>query len=276
MRKSAAILLILIIVFSCKKDEIASTAPQLKNCRVEYLYFLDDIILKSGQSLCLLPEDTLFTGCSYSYANHLLTRVTGGFVAVPSGSNFSNLCFTKDAYDSISSVDNRIYVYTKFKIGGSIHEDINNPTVYYLDSQQRLIKINKRDAWHPNGYDLNYTYSDNMVFEIGNNGLTRRKFYFENNNLVKVDYEMTDQLGAVFWKKEILFQEFDNMPNPFKNMFFVKGAFFRAFSENNYKSHTTNEYSRSSDGTLVPTWYSWFTMPILYNAEGFPMFGDYE
>lgn len=276
MKKAIIPFIVIITVLSCKKDENLTITPKLKNCRVEYLYFADDIMMRNNQSRDINPFDSIFTGCSYFYKDDKTIRVHGGFVTIPNGSDFTHQSFTKDAYDSICQIKNTVYVFPKYIVEGHTYENKSNSTIFYFDSQQRLIKINMQDVLSQTFIDLTYTYSANLITETDNNGLTRRKFYFENNNLVKVVYEKNDAQGAVFWKLEILFQEFDNKPNPLKNLFFVRGAFFRAFSENNYKSFTRNEYSRASDGTLVSTGSYWFTMPILYNADSYPMFGDYE
>jgi len=276
MKKSAVLLFVIFTAISCTKDEIPSVTPRLKNCGIEYLLFQDEITISGNQSINFLPNDSSVVACSYTYAGGQLTKSTGGFVPVPLGSNFSNLLFTPDAYDSIHFENNAIHTYAKINLGGTIHTDISSPTIFSLDSQNKLIKISKKDTFHPNGFDLNYTYSENQVTETDNNGLTRRKFYFENNNLIKVVTEVYDLQGELFSKKEILFQEFDNKPNPFKHMYFVKGAFFRAFSENNYHKFTVNEYSHLFDGTFGIISTYWFTMPFDYNADGYPMFGDYE
>jgi len=276
MRRVSLLLFALFAIFSCKKEEISSITPKLKNCRVEYLFFQDDIMMTGGQSYSFPPDDSQNTKCSYLYGDNKMIKITGGFLTVPSGTNFSNRIFSKDVYDSISTIGRTIYVYTKYEINGSVSEDNFNPIIFNLDSHEKLIKITKKDDFHSSEFDLNYTFSENQINETYSDGKVRRKFYFEKNNLIKVVSEVYDFQGLIFGKKEILFQQFDDKPNPFKNMYFVKGAFFRAFSDNNYKSYTTNKYMRSSDGTLVLTSNYWFSMPILYNTDGYPMFGDYE
>jgi hypothetical protein len=276
MKQTIIPYIIILTLFSCKKDEVPVTTPKLKNCRVEYLYFRDDIMMRYDQAMIILPMDSSFTGCTYTYSGNKLVRVEGGFVTVPNGANFSNQAFSKDAYDSISYSNNTVYVNKKTRFEGATWNDNYNSGIFYLASDHKLVKTITKDTFHPNGTDLNYTYSENLVTETNSAGITRRKFYFENNNLVKVLYEKKDNQGVVFWKLEILFHEFDNKHNPFKNMYYVRGAFYRAFSENNYKSFTINEYYRLEDGTMGLLNYSWFTMPILYNVENYPLFGDYE
>jgi hypothetical protein len=249
--------------------------PKLKNCKIEHLFFQDEINIANFQSIAFPPDDSLGTFCSYTYASEKMTRITGGFILVPSGTNFTRL-FSKYAYDSIHFSDNTIYSYSKYNVDGTTHQDILTPTIFYLDSQNKLIKFNKKDGFHPEGFDLYYTYSGNQVTETDSDGLTLREFYFENKNLVKVTTERYNTEGVLSWKREILFQEFDDKPNPFKNIYHVKGAFFRAFSENNYKSYTINKYSQFEDGSFGIIYTYCFSMPITYNADGYPMFGDYE
>ena len=223
----------------------------------------------------IFPIDSQKTKCYYLYTDNKMIKSAGYFLSVPNGTGASNLLFSNDFYDSIRTVDRTIYVYTKFKLNGSLIEANINPTIFYLDSHEKLVKITKIGALG-SPIDLNYTYTDNQIDETFSSGKVRRKFYFEKNNLIKVVTEIYDLKGLIYSKKEILFQEFDDKPNPFKNRYFVKGAFFRAFSVNNYKSYTINVYYRSSDGTLTLTSRYWFSMPILYNSDGYPMFGDYE
>lgn len=274
MRRVALLLFALLILFSCKKEEISLITHKLKNCRIEYLFFEDDLMMTGDNSFSFLP-DSQNIRCNYLYADNKMIKSIGGFLSIPTGTVVSNQLFSYDFYDSISTIDRTIYVYTKFKLNGSLLEAVFNPTIFYLDSHEKLVKITKIGALG-SPIDLNYTYTENQIDETFSSGKARRKFYFEKNNLVKVVTEIYDLKGLLNSKKEILFQEFDDKPNPFRNMYFVKGAFFRAFSDNNYKSYTTNLYYRSSDGTLTLTNRSWSSMPILYNTDGYPLFGDYE
>jgi hypothetical protein len=272
MRKVTLLIFTLLAVFSCKKEEISSITPKLKNCRVEYLFFNDDITMSGSQSIAIPPDNSQSPVCSYLYNDDKMIKLTGGFISVP----LSGQIFSKDVYDSIYTTGRAIYVYTKYAVNDSLWEDRFNPIVYNLDSHKKLVKITKKDGSHSGEFDLNYTYSENQITETFSDGRVRRKFYFEKNNLIKVVSEVLDFQGLVFSKKEILFEEFDDKPNPFKNMYFVKGAFFRAFSDNNYKSFTIKEYIRSSDGTFDLKSSYWYQMPFLYNTDGYPVFGDYD
>ena len=184
--------------------------------------------------------------------------------------------FSSYGYDSVTFVNNAYFVYAKFTDNdGHYHDYAINPTIYYLDSQDKLTKINKRDGFYPDGYDLTYSYTDTVITESAH-GSASRNFYMENKNLVKVLLWRYSPPGVISWKKEILFQDYDNKPNPFKNKYYVAGAFFRSFSENNYTTLMVNEYGLLADSTfgIIKTFRS--TIPFAYTDDGYPKFGDYE
>jgi hypothetical protein len=248
----------------------------LKHCRIEYLFFRDDIQYSDIQALNFPPGNPV-PACSYSYDPVNLSIVSGGFIQVPAGTNLANYIFSDDAYDSLSMSGHTVYLISKVDTGnGIIFEYTPNASPFILNSDNKLIKIHKNDGFDSNGYDLNYVYSENLITETLNNGQISRKFYFENNNLASVITERFNPPGVLSWKKEILFQDFDHNPNPFKDLYFVKGAFFRAFSVNNYQGYTINVYGRLSDSTYGIYQTQRYSMPISYNTDGYPMFGDYE
>ncbi len=276
MRKISILLIILLTTFGCKKDESSSSYRKLKNCNIDYLFFRDDIQFSDLQTPNFPSGDSMLV-CSYTYDPDHLAKITGGFFPIPQGTNLSTFMFSYYAYDSLADNDNTFSLFSKFIDGdGSTHEYSTNPIVYFLDSQNKLLKINIRNVFYPNGFELNYKYSENLITEAIYDSLIKRKFYIENKNLVKVIAERYNPSGILSWKKEIIFQDFDNNPNPFKNMYFVKGAFFRAFSEHNYQSYTVNEYGQLTDSTFGIYKTYKVSMPLFYNADGYPKFGEYE
>lgn len=114
-----------------------------------------------------------------------------------------------------------------------------------------------------------YQYEDNKVLEYKESNLFRT-FYFENRNLVKVEeliyfnpdsiFEDSDML---YGKYEIIFSEFDNLPNLLEGKFYIDGAFFKAFSKNNYhkvesKYFTYNQENSSFEhNSNIVNWRSY-------------------
>lgn len=88
--------------------------------------------------------------------------------------------------------------------------------------------------------------------------------------------EFGDTTSSYYYKKEIIFQDFDNKPNPLKGLYYLTGAFYRAFSANNYSACTINQYMRMTDGKIEKIGSYSFSIPILYTTDGYPKFGDYE
>jgi hypothetical protein len=272
MRKTIIPFIFILTIFSCKKENITAPVHNLKNCAVEYLNFKDDNKYFNNSSMVFSPNDVLKTIVSFKYKDNRVIQATGGFINAPSGTNFSNLAFSTDVYDSIVYADNSIFVYTKPDVIYSFFSDNpKNPTVYTKDAKGKLIKIVKRD-----GTEINYTYQDNQIVEKNSNGKTLRNFYFENNNLIRITSEFGDTSNQYYSKKEFLFQEYDTKSNPLKDMYHLTGAFYRSFSENNYSKFTVNEYRHLENGKIGIISTGWFSMPIEYNTDGYPKFGDYE
>lgn len=272
MRKFPVILITFLYLFGCKKDDQSTPAPKLQNCAIEYLNFSDDYRF-AGNTLTFPPNDPLITMCSYEYQNDNIIKVTGGFLPLPAGSNFSNLLFSRDVFDSIVYNGNEISVfkkYTNFPWANS-----ENPSIYTLDSQNKIQKLTVNNGFNTS-FEVNYSYSINEITEKNKNGVILRKLYMEGNNLVKIVKESTDFQGILLRREEILFQEYDTNPNPLKNKYHISGAFYRAFSENNYKKTTKLVYTILIDGTFGLLSTSWFSMPIIYDDRGYPLLGSYE
>lgn len=122
---------------------------------------------------------------------------------------------------------------------------------------------------------LKYNYSPNQITESDESGRILRRFYFDNNNLVKVVAEIYDIQGELNSKTEILFKDFDDRINPFMNKYYIKGAFFRAFSMNNYKTLIRSKFKKlTGDEFELINSYS-TTVAIDYDHLGYPIFGDY-
>jgi len=278
MKKGILFITLALAVWACKKSD-TTTAPssQLKNCRIEYLYFRDGITILPFQSLIFDPVGADNQVCSYTYEDGMLTRVRGGFVPRPAGTNLSNYIFSSTGYDSVFSGGDSVTVDLKWRDSqGGVHPGINTRFVYYMNSDHRLVRIGSRGSPPFHYFDLYYTYSGDSVTETLGTGEIRRKFYFENDNLVRIVQDRYQSNGKIFSRDEILLQGYDNHPNPFRYRYYVKGAFFRAFSANNYSSYTANYYEILHDSTLGITGMTHCTFPFTYNEQGWPLFGDYE
>ena len=274
--KNIVIIIILISMFwSCKQDEVISPVYRLKNCAIEYLNFSDDNKYLNNTSLNFPANEVLKTVVTFKYENNNVIQSIGGFINVPGGTNLTNLLFSTNVYDSIVYSGYEVMVYTKpnvfYSPSLSPTENRLSPTIYTLDQNGRLIRFLRRDSQM-----ISYFYLDNLIVEKNSENKILRNFYFENENLVTITKEYGDTTDAYYYKKEINFQDFDNNPNPLKGQYHLTGAFYRAFSTNNFAAYTISEYMRMDDGKIGKIGSYWYTMPIIYTTDGYPKFGDYD
>lgn len=272
INKITIVSILLLILLSCIKEEPNIQPPKLSSCGASYMLYSENLTRILDPEI-FYPPDTSTPTFSYEYDNYNIKRITGGFIPMYSHDDR----FSRNAYDSITKESNSIYVHHKYLFEDTIIEKINSPEIYEVDGQNRIVKITKEAPSPYSGMiDLFYEYSDNEIIETDENGDTRRTYYFENENLTKIitEYEYPD--GIILIKNEIIFQGYDDKPNPFYGYYHILGAYFRSFSKNNYTAFTVNRYKLMDDGSyeLIETIDR--EIPLSYNANGYPMFGDYE
>lgn len=253
---------------ACDKTNEITIDKLLLNCSVEYLNYIDNPLF-ANSDITFTPNDVLATKIHFEYKEDVLTGIKGGFLFVPGG-NHMRLVFDEEfIYDSIVYDGKQIKVFTKPEFAYTAFDNPENPIIYQIDADNKLEKITKRDE-----VQLNYTYNNNQVIEKSNEGEVIRTFYLEEGNLVKVETNKYE-FGELTYKKELLFIDYDDKPNTLKNKFYIPGAFYRAFSKNNYTKYQLNEY-RMVDGEFIQTSSYGFSMPIAYTSNGYPKYGDYK
>jgi hypothetical protein len=271
--KLILLLLVTLSFAACRKDEPTVAQRRLKNCYVEYLNFYGDVKYYHYTQFLFSPYD-VNPKISFEYSGNEVKRTNGGFLLVVSleGSSFIfKPCFSGDAYDSIIRQGNQTFVYSKPESSWSLLDIPGNPTVYNTDSDGRLVKITRRD-----GYNFHYVYQNDQIIERNDAGQTLRTFYLENNNLVRIVSESGEIYSPDYKRNEIRFGNFDTNPNPFRNMFYLTGAFYRAFSQNNFSEYTISNFAYwDEDSSEVMQTY-WAKLHFTYDKEGYPVFGEYE
>ncbi len=120
-----------------------------------------------------------------------------------------------------------------------------------------------------------YFYSDNGLLSksVSSNGgysKVTRFFYFDSNkNLVRINGEIDNGWGYKYFVFEY-FEEYDTAINGFKNLGIIEGAFIRSLSQNNFNVYACATYDGES--TLLDTMR--ITLPIDYDENGYPIYGD--
>jgi len=209
--------LFVLSVTSCSNDE-ASPSCKLLSSSTKPLYY--------DELPAVINYNPNFSGkINFEYdANGRMIKILGG--PMRTGSNYNTFMFYDEIEHDITYVGDTIRVE-------SFLNSPNGYTKYILEDD----KIAYR-SYLPYGPSTiphyTYEYEGDTVLEL-QNGVTLRTFYRENNNLIKIEEIRRTDAGQIFLKKDVLFSEYDSSLNLLKGKFFINGAFYAAFSNNNFK-----------------------------------------
>ncbi len=257
-----------LVLFAGCESHDTDSEKHLRSISVKYLTFNDGIRYYWHEEIPWGEYDS----CLIEYNAGKVVKVTGGVADVPAGSNFTNLMFSANVYDAIDHYKNIVNVYTVPGHQYYVGDNPDNPVSYILSSEGKPVKITSR-----NGIVRFYEYSDNMITETNADGGVNRKFHFEDGNLVSVVWDFFSRTdGSLIGKAELFFEDYDTNPNPLRGMYYINGAFYRAFSENNFHSYTYNSYISSDGTTLTLVDTRTYSVSLEYNEEGYPVLGRYE
>lgn len=268
MKSLLKIIIPFLLLVSCSNDDISENVQpnNLLDTKVKYLLFNDGIRFTDDHFVFFQLDSIV-----YEYQNQNISKVIGGFMPFDPFSSFLNKTLTNNMYDSIIKLNETYKVYTlPTSVPYYFADNPDNP-VEYIINNQAIQQVTRRD-----GLILNYEYENNFIYEKNESGLVLKKFYVENNNISKVEKFRYDLNLEVYNRTEILFQEYDSNPNPFKGKHYLLGAFYRSFSENNFSSYTINSYNRLDDGTFQLYYTFETTTSFGYNNDNYPLFGNYE
>lgn len=232
-----------ILLFSCT-DNIDKAVVPKKITSVKYIALVyDDITLSNIYH----PSSGKI---SFEYDNlNRINKVVGGLVTVGSLTNFNELTLGDEAQDNISYENNVIKVECSYNTG---YRPYNKEFVVQND------KIISRSVVDINPYSspsiaYTYEYLNDKIIEK-RDGNSFRTFTITNGNLTKVEQINYGLMIQNVWvdnqirgKKEYLFSDFDNTENLLKGKFYINGAFFNAFSNNNYRKMVINYYTYTNN-----------------------------
>jgi hypothetical protein len=240
IKKIAFVFLLSSLAISCSNDENSAdpiiSGPQV-NCQLTTINVstltIDDIKIEGYNSG--------FTGkLHFDYDNqNRVIRIRGGLKATYTlGSLAPKWAYYDDITDTITYTDNVISVRYS-----------NNSQVRPFDKEFTIAegKIQSRKVTSYTGFSLTpvtytYEYTDTGVVEKKDN-VVYRTFTIDNGNLIKVERLSRHYFtGEIVAKEELIFGDYDTSKNWLKGNFFINGAFFKAFSANNYRTFARNDY----------------------------------
>jgi uncharacterized protein YcfL len=252
-----------------ESDEVSVNSP-LMSCYARHLDFEDNHLFGDAR-IVYPPPDSGMNQIAFQYDENRIVRVTGGFDFVPGGSNYmGNLLFTTHMYDSIVHQGNAAYVYTRPQRSYNLMNDQpENPIIYETNERGYLKKVIRRS-----GETFYYAWYDDQILEMNPNEETIRTFYMGGGNLIRIEAITTRDNGEPWQKKEMVFTGYDQAPNPLNKKYHILGAFYRAFSRNNYSSITTHKYLWEKGSWAWQSSYS-REVSMQYTPQGQPLLGEY-
>lgn len=275
MRIKYNLLILLFVSLSCSSDDTVDS--NVSNCQITaanplqlFYEYMDELELGSTTT----GPFTSFDGIHFEYdSSNRINKVFGGPVMVPVGGNLIEWVMSNSVEYDILYSENTISIMSNYE---PLYE--GNLRLFNITNSNLI----NRTVTIPQGLltqevTFNYTYEGNTILEYKGDELYRT-FYLENGNLVKVEElrygNLTDPLGepnTLIGKNELVFSEFDNLPNLLKAKFYIDGAFFKGFSNNNYHAIELKRfnYDQSSQEFILDENFHRFrsyTVPL--NSDG--------
>jgi hypothetical protein len=164
--------------------------------------------------------------------------------------------------------------------GDVINTEICFPFSSYLDTIKYIIKNGKLLERKVLVYDFNqkldyiYQYEKDKIIE-SLNGLQTSVLYLTNSNVTKVERFQYNNAKEIISRTEFIYSDYDQSINLLKGYYYIHGAFYSAFSKNNYKNRVVNIYSYSNNQYAQ---ISTSSLSINYNVDSnnIPDLFEYE
>lgn len=258
MKKYFTFLIFGLILFSsCKKKSFE------KNCKLNSVSV--SALIYDEYQFCPQFDPNAPKKVEFEYDNNnKISKVSGGLTLVACGSTFGMWILWDSAYQLVTYNGSTI-IAQHFTYPGSQQAYEVREFVIKNDIVES-VRITKPSA--PNSTPIENTYQLNgNLIEEKRNGNLFRTFTIENNNLVKAERIFKNQFtGEIGGKTEILFQNYDNKVNYLRGKYFIVGAFYKAFSKNNYTKITTRNFSYENN-TYKLVQETSVDFPLKYNGD---------
>lgn len=262
------LLLIVFLFVACKDDKIineeAVTSENIKLFSVKTDALVYDEMLKTVD-LSYLPFYHISNNKNFSnriffeYNNkQQIVYTTGGTILMKLTPDFTTLSYTDYIKDTIQYIgDTVITINSSFNFA--------NPNITKSVIKNNQLVSRKVILNFPVHAENNYTYSysGDKVTETMN-GVRTANYYLTEGNLTKVEKFIYNKAGDISMKTEMIFSGYDKSINLLKGKFFITGAFYCAFSENNHNKMVVQNYSMVDNELAV---YSRYPDTITYHLN---------
>ena len=264
LKNHAILLIIFLSLYSCREE--SEPNYRLKSFNADLLYF--DETTNGFYYKAYTPEFSKKITLQYNQMNQL-TQTSGGLATLPATLNARNAYLSDDVVDKIQYSNSCVATENEFPY--KTYQDTN---LYILNNGQlkKRIIIKKNPDYI---LDYTYTYEENKIVETLNGILQTCTIYLSNNNVTKIECFTYNNSKEIIYKKEIIFSSYDQSKNLLKGLYYIHGAFYNAFSTNNYRKREIKTYTLSNNQySLLST----STDSICYNidSKNIPDLFEYE
>lgn len=254
--KKYILFLVVLILASCSQNNEPSISCKLNKVKIITLIYDD---------LSPIMYSTTFSGnLKLEYNNDgSVSKVYGTFLNYPDSNSLSNWVNNDNTYDEYTYSGNTTTV---------THSANTNQKPYIKEfniaTNGQLLSKKVTNIYPYQSSPINYTYEYNgdTILEK-RNGTLYRTFYLVNGNLQRVEQINTNFSGEIIGKNEYTFENYDNTPNLLKGMFSINGAFFKAFSNNNFQKYTYKSYNYVNNEFVQNGNSKSLSFTLTYNSE---------
>ena len=231
-------LLSFFVIFSCTDNERQSrSSGHISSYNPEYMNYID-----GSYGLKIYNEVPTIVKLEYDSQNRIIKRI-GGY----NPKYIEPYIFRDKIYNELHYSSGQIII----EIGGRDFRGFSEKHILKLDSKNRIIQ---REVKIDNGIDIssiitNYKYNlqgkiissfsilESKPKEEKKSNISKyyksSKYYYNN----KENLDSIVSLSRNIEKIVYLFEDFDNKPNPLKNLGIFEETFFRSLSNNNYSTY---------------------------------------
>lgn len=269
--KSFGLFIILLSLFSCK-DEVQINY-KLKDFKSILLHF-DELDYGDYPNLTPIPlsYNSQFSNkitLQYNELNQIINTL-GGLSITAAGTNTKTVCLSNDVIDKIQYSGNYVITENEYP-----YKSYGDTTKYFLRNGKLLERIVILNNPYYMLLDYTYQYSGDKIIETLNGILQTSIIYLSNDNVTKFESFKYNSSKEITYKTEIIYSYYDQSNNLLKGYYYIHGAFYNAFSTNNYQKRQVNTYScNNNQYTQIST----STVSINYSVDSnnIPDLFEYE
>jgi hypothetical protein len=237
------VIIISFLLFSCKdsKDEpqIHYKLKTIKSSLLHYEELDNNSYFYVPYSNIVWDKDFNSTiALQYNEQNQVISTNYGASI-YPIGTNQNNVAFSKTNIDKIQFNGEVINTENCFPYSGY------TDTIKYIIKDGKLLERIVFIGYFNQELDYSYHYANDKIIETMN-GLQTSVFYLTNSNITKIEKFQYNISKEIVSKTEFIYLDYDQSINLLKGYYYIHGAFYNAFSTNNYKKRFVNTYSYSN------------------------------